>query len=81
MVGYEISQHIGQYSGYTVRLMMVLMSTLAKLASRCQDLIPRALLSLSKIVNQSIVSQSPPPHSLISLAYFSKIFQSFLIVN
>ncbi|XP_045212843.2 AP-5 complex subunit zeta-1-like [Mercenaria mercenaria] len=37
---------------YTVKLVSTLMSAMAKLASRCQDLIPRAILCLTKVAKQ-----------------------------
>ena len=52
-VAYEVSLNLQEAQGgqadYSVRLVLVLMSTLAKVASRCQDLVPRALLCLNKI--------------------------------
>ncbi|XP_060578287.1 AP-5 complex subunit zeta-1-like [Ruditapes philippinarum] len=37
---------------YTVKLVSTLMSAMSKLASRCQDLIPRAILCLTKVAKQ-----------------------------
>ena len=54
-VAYEVSLNLNQECEYTTRLVLILMSTVAKIASRCQDLIPRALLCLNKIVQLSSV--------------------------
>jgi len=45
-----VGLNLHRQGDYTPRLVLVLMSTVAKIASRCQDLIPRALLCLNKIV-------------------------------
>lgn len=55
-VTYEVALNLHRQSEYTTRLLLVLMSTVAKISSRCQDLIPRALLCLNKIVQFSSVS-------------------------
>ena len=55
-VAYEVSLNLHRGKDYTTRLVLVLMSTVAKIASRCQDLIPRALLCLNKIVQLGNVS-------------------------
>ena len=55
-VAYEVSLGLHRGDDYTTRLVLVLMSTVAKIASRCQDLIPRALLCLNKIVQLGNVS-------------------------
>lgn len=49
-VTYEVAMNHHRQREYTTRLVLGLMSTMAKIASRCQDLIPRALLCLNKIV-------------------------------
>ena len=49
-VTYEVALNLHRQKEYSTRLVLVLMSSLAKIASRCQDLIPRALLCLNKIV-------------------------------
>jgi AP-5 complex subunit zeta-1 len=49
-VTYEVALNLHYQRDYSTRLVLVLMSSLAKIASRCQDLIPRALLCLNKIV-------------------------------
>lgn len=55
-VAYEVSLNLHRQRDYTTRLVLILMSTVAKIASRCQDLIPRALLCLNKIVQLGHVS-------------------------
>lgn len=55
-VAYEVSLNLHRQRNYTTRLVLILMSTVAKIASRCQDLIPRALLCLNKIVQLGHVS-------------------------
>ncbi len=49
-VTYEVALNLHRQRDYTTRLMLVLMGSVAKIASRCHDLIPRALLCLNKIV-------------------------------
>ena len=56
-VVYEVSLNLHRQRDYTTRLVLILMSTVAKIASRCQDLIPRALLCLNKIVQLGHVSK------------------------
>ena len=55
-IAYEVGLNLHRQGDYTPRLVLVLMSTVAKIASRCQDLIPRALLCLNKIVQLGSVS-------------------------
>ncbi|GAB1598531.1 AP-5 complex subunit zeta-1-like [Argonauta hians] len=49
------------------RLMSILMSAAAKLASRCQDLIPRAVLCLAKVYSQLSTANNLPPDTCTSL--------------
>lgn len=55
-VGLEASLNLHQSRHCTTRLVLVIMSSVAKIASRCQDLIPRALLCLNKILQIGSVS-------------------------
>ncbi|KAL4240767.1 AP-5 complex subunit zeta-1 [Mactra antiquata] len=56
VVTYEVISVTGSMpasqSPYSIKLVSVLMSAMAKLSSRCQDLIPRAILCLTKVAKQ-----------------------------
>eukprot|EP00731_Ephydatia_muelleri_P028511 Em0020g155a len=58
LAAYEVAMGHQQKPVYTTRLVLTLMSALAKLASRSQDLIPRALLCLNKLV-QLTTTENP----------------------
>ncbi|XP_074647324.1 AP-5 complex subunit zeta-1-like [Tubulanus polymorphus] len=73
-VTYELSSILQNdtQSQYSVRLLAVLMTSQAKLASRCQDLIPRVILCLTKISQQkqkqSIVDDENDSRAIIDRA-------------
>ncbi|XP_022102411.1 AP-5 complex subunit zeta-1-like [Acanthaster planci] len=63
---YEVSSLVQSSSAgsipYSARLLTVCMTALAKLASRCQDLIPRVLLCLTKVSQQQMKSCTEDEH-------------------
>lgn len=58
LAAYEVAIGHQKNPAYTTRLVLALMSALAKLASRSQDLIPRALLCLNKLVQTTTAENS-----------------------
>ncbi|XP_064407104.1 AP-5 complex subunit zeta-1-like [Halichondria panicea] len=65
-MGLEASLNLHQSKHCTTRLVLVIMSSVAKIASRCQDLIPRALLCLNKILQiGSEVTSDPATHKML----------------
>ncbi|XP_070580171.1 AP-5 complex subunit zeta-1-like isoform X1 [Ptychodera flava] len=82
---YEISMSIQSSTDnkppYSVRLLTILMSALAKLASRCQDLIPRVLLCLSKISKQQTNSRLPEDSKLALIGRANELVNLLKLPN